>query len=891
MGLTLSLLGEIEISLNGNSLQDLPSQKAQALLFYLAVESQRAHLREALAEMFWPEKPPGFGRNNLKQVLSQLKKVLGDQRAVEPFLITSKRDLQFNTGSQFRIDVLKLEELHRRTRTHHHDVLVNCESCLESLLAAHTLYRDEFLRDFYLPDSPEFNEWVITKREYFRRLAVDTLNQLISCQEQRGEFRKAVIYGEDLVKLEPWSEAAHRKLMTLLAASGKRGAALKQFQICKRMLKDEFDVQPVSETTDLYEKIKNWKTPEGSEEILIIPSGASAAIPAEEAMSPKSTPQLRFWVIGSAVISLLVLIGFIVQAWNGRKDPFTSPPDDHSLTQNLSDEDEIQAAAPIAPEVEAYLEGENPHQALAAIYNNTQGSNWFQNQGWMENSTPCEWFGITCQGDTIVELRLPDNNLEGILPPELGDFPSLRVLDLSNNMLKGSIPPEIGNLSELKILYLEGNFELSGKIPPEIGNLHRLEELILSSASEGGSLLSGTLPVELGELIKIDRIIIEDTLIQGSILPQLGNLLTLSELSLAHNNLSGSIPEELFNLTKLRSLDLWANQTLTGELSPKIGQLKNLDFLNLSHNNFSGTLPEELGTLPHLNWIGLSDNQFEGSLPASLILLDPIVLNFANSNLCVPVDPDFQAWLERINNLSSTGKICGQISTDQHDRTDTPMAIDPQMISSEQACLPSERLLYFEDFQDGRAQGLPEIEFKAQNWDIVPDPDDPENLMAQNPGLNPAMAINQDYLFQDAVMRVDFLPTGRSQPIFLWLANQTPYQEERGLVTHSDYSIGFMDYGQHFERYTSPLPATALQEDHYWLVFNSWHRVEIATYQGMLSVWLDGVELLTYQDPKPLPPGTLGIGLGESLEEGSLVYFDNLTVCELSEPFRSIYSQ
>jgi len=143
------------------------------------------------------------------------------------------------------------------------------------------------------------------------------------------------------------------------------------------------------------------------------------------------------------------------------------------------------------------------------------------------------------------------------------------------------------------------------------------------------------------------------------------------------------------------------------------------------------------------------------------------------------------------------------------------------------------------------------------------------------------MVVYSGQVYTDAVFRVDFLPTGKAQPIFLWHANKTPYQEVRGLVTDSDYNVGFMGFGLHIERYTNPLPCATLRSGDFWVEPGIWHYLEISTYQGTLNVWFDGEELLSYQDPDPLPPGTIGMGL----EEGAPVYFDNLRVCELAGPF------
>ncbi len=55
--LSLALLGPLQATLDGQPLAGLTSAKARALLVYLAVESDRAHSREALATLLWPEDP------------------------------------------------------------------------------------------------------------------------------------------------------------------------------------------------------------------------------------------------------------------------------------------------------------------------------------------------------------------------------------------------------------------------------------------------------------------------------------------------------------------------------------------------------------------------------------------------------------------------------------------------------------------------------------------------------------------------------------------------------------------------------------------------------------------------------------------------------------------
>ena len=258
MELSLSLLGEFAVCLDKKPIKNLNAEKARALLFYLAVESDRAHRRDALAEMLWPEKPAGFGRNNLKQALSLLRTALGDREAEEPFLLTSNRDLQFNSGSTYDVDVLVFEELIAEVNSHPHPTAESCTSCAGVLHQAAELYRADFLDNFYLTDSSEFHEWTLSKRETYRRKMADVLKKLIRFHLDQENIQLAARYGKDLVNLEPWSEINRRRLMNLLVSSGRRTAALKEYHACEAMLKNEFNVKPTTETRALYEKIKVW---------------------------------------------------------------------------------------------------------------------------------------------------------------------------------------------------------------------------------------------------------------------------------------------------------------------------------------------------------------------------------------------------------------------------------------------------------------------------------------------------------------------------------------------------------------------------------------------------------------------------------------------------------
>ncbi len=95
-------------------------------------------------------------------------------------------------------------------------------------------------------------------------------------------------------------------------------------------------------------------------------------------------------------------------------------------------------------------------QALVALYEATDGPNWDDNTNWGSNSSICTWYGVTCTGGHVTRLSLGYNNLNGSIPPEIGQLSNLQNLYLGGNQLT-SLPIEISQLSSLWDLFLGGN--------------------------------------------------------------------------------------------------------------------------------------------------------------------------------------------------------------------------------------------------------------------------------------------------------------------------------------------------------------------------------------------------------------------------------------------------
>ena len=271
-----------------------------------------------------------------------------------------------------------------------------------------------------------------------------------------------------------------------------------------------------------------------------------------------------------------------------------------------------------------------------------------QNNRLLSGTIPPELGKLT----QLQHLFLSGNNLSGTIPPELSGLSSLQVLVLRNNFLSGAIPPDLGGLTQLQDLSL-GKNRLSGRIPPELGGLSRLQHLSLS-----GNRLSGAIPPELSQLDSLGTLILEGNNLSGTIPPELGQLTNLVTLWLGINRLSGAIPPELGRLTNLVTLDLRRGR-LSGTIPPELGGLTRLWELVLFDNDLSGAIPPELGKLTRLEYLHLDHNPLTGPIPHELTQLSKLyAFNISNTQVCVPADAAFQAWLETIHTFISSSRAC-----------------------------------------------------------------------------------------------------------------------------------------------------------------------------------------------------------------------------------------
>ncbi|MCP5097402.1 MAG: tetratricopeptide repeat protein [Chloroflexi bacterium] len=232
----IHFLGASQIKEAGQAMPGIRSQKAIALLGYLAIEA-RPVARASLAALFWGGDPAEKARRELRRVLHNLTSL------IPGCLYADRRTVEYSVTPDVWVDVHKFANLADA-------------GDIEQLIQAGNLYQGELMEGLYLDDCPEFETWLLGERERFRQMMVRVLDALVAHYQTAGDFAEALVYALRLLVLNRWHEEAHRQVMLLLARTGQFSAALRQYHVCSRVLFDELGVEPAPETTLLFERLQ-----------------------------------------------------------------------------------------------------------------------------------------------------------------------------------------------------------------------------------------------------------------------------------------------------------------------------------------------------------------------------------------------------------------------------------------------------------------------------------------------------------------------------------------------------------------------------------------------------------------------------------------------------------
>jgi predicted ATPase/DNA-binding SARP family transcriptional activator len=213
------------------------SRRATALFKCLLGAPGHRLPREQAGELLWPEADPAAGAANLRTTLHLLRQVLDAPGAAHSYLRSEGAVLALAPGGGSPPPAGWLDATTFGHAAHTalagHDVAA-CRAAL-------AYYGGE-----YLPDDL-YDAWATPLRESLHRQYVDLLLHLASLGGAQGELAEAEGCLRRVLATEPGHEEAAARLMGLLAAAGRRGAALRVYQALATALEVDLDLTPSTE--------------------------------------------------------------------------------------------------------------------------------------------------------------------------------------------------------------------------------------------------------------------------------------------------------------------------------------------------------------------------------------------------------------------------------------------------------------------------------------------------------------------------------------------------------------------------------------------------------------------------------------------------------------------
>ncbi len=247
--LHIRLLGGFSLIYDDRQVTGLNSVRLQSLLAYLVLHRDTPQQRQHLAFLFWPDTTEAQARNNLRQLLHQLRQAFP---AIEHFLSADTHTLHWHPVMPFHLDVAEFEQAltlaSAATRSSDQHILQ------VALGQADNLYRGELLPGCY-------DEWILSERESLRQRHLQALEHLLRLSEGQGDTGTAIRYAQRLLGLDPLSEDLYRHLMRLFALNNDRASALHVYHTCVTTLQREMGVDPDAATRKAYEQLMQQEMP------------------------------------------------------------------------------------------------------------------------------------------------------------------------------------------------------------------------------------------------------------------------------------------------------------------------------------------------------------------------------------------------------------------------------------------------------------------------------------------------------------------------------------------------------------------------------------------------------------------------------------------------------
>lgn len=201
--------------------------KINALLYYLLVN--KTATRDELSGLLWPDMKDQNAKKNLRNAIYQANKTLG----VDLILSPNKSVLVLNEALDIQTDVDQL---------------------MEDSMTHLALYKDEFLKGFYMKDCEDYDFWMMKLRHTYEKQFIQASFQKIEQDIADGQTAEVEKNIQRLIYMDEFNEENYQLLMQFYQKNEQDHRVVETYYQLTNLLKSELGVQPSKKTKAIYQQ-------------------------------------------------------------------------------------------------------------------------------------------------------------------------------------------------------------------------------------------------------------------------------------------------------------------------------------------------------------------------------------------------------------------------------------------------------------------------------------------------------------------------------------------------------------------------------------------------------------------------------------------------------------
>ncbi len=238
--LIIKAFGAGQVWMNGQLLgpKDWQTQAVRELFFFF-LASSRPMGREQISATLWPgTDEPARAKTRFKNEIYRLRRAVG----FETILFDGGEYYQFNRTIDHEYDVEAFDAFLRKARA-----ASERGEKLGYYERAVGLVQGKYLEDITSP-------WIIPEQQRLQQEYLDASTELGELYIREGQAPRAIQACERALVQDSTHEASYRVLMQAYMRLGDKGSIAHTYKRCEEVFRNEFNMEPSSETQELYRK-------------------------------------------------------------------------------------------------------------------------------------------------------------------------------------------------------------------------------------------------------------------------------------------------------------------------------------------------------------------------------------------------------------------------------------------------------------------------------------------------------------------------------------------------------------------------------------------------------------------------------------------------------------